>query len=198
VGGNRVPGGDDSAEIVRLLDAWRTGDREAYDRLFSLVYSELHRLASGKLGRESQAHSLQPTLLVHEVYMRMADVGVPLTDRSHFLAIAARVMRQILVDIARQRRAQKRGGAEIRVELTEELTTLAQDPVDILSLHLAIERLQAHEPRSADVVELSYFGGLTNAEIGEMLRISPATVDRDLRHARAWLKRELTSTGARD
>ena len=186
-------GGEDSAEIVRLLNAWRDGDRTAYDRLFPLVYSELHRLAGGKLRREAQGHSLQPTLLVHEVYMRMADAGVALKDRSHFLKIAARVMRQILVDAARQRRAQKRGGRDVRVELSEDLATPAGDPINVLTLHTALERLQASDARQADVVELSYFGGLTQPEIGELLDISPATVDRDLRHARAWLKRELTA-----
>jgi RNA polymerase sigma factor (TIGR02999 family) len=183
---------DDSAEIVRLLGDWRGGNRDAYDQLFPLVYAELHRLARGKLRREGQAHSLQPTLLVHEVYLRMADAGVALQDRSHFLRIAARVMRQILVDVARQRQAQKRGGGEVRVELTEDLATPSRDPVDVLTLNTALERLQASDQRQADVVELSYFGGLTQPEIGELLGISPATVDRDLRHARAWLRRELT------
>jgi RNA polymerase sigma factor (TIGR02999 family) len=184
--------GEHSAEIVRLLSAWRNGDRAAYDQLFSLVYAELHRLAGGQLRREMQGHSLQPTLLVHEVYMRMAEAGVTLKDRTHFLKIAARVMRQILVDVARQRRAQKRGGRDVRVELTEGLATPGGDPVDILTLHTAFERLQACDARQAEVVELSYFGGLTHPEIAELLGISPATVDRDLRHARAWLKRELT------
>ena len=183
---------EDSAEIVHLLGAWRGGDRGAYDRLFSLVYAELHRLARGKLRREMPGHSLQPTLLVHEVYMRLAGAGVALQDRTHFLSLAARVMRRILVEMARQRRAQKRGGGEVRVTLTGEPTAPAQDPIDVLTLNNALERLQALDQRQADVVELSYFGGLTHPEIGSLLGISPATVDRDLRHARAWLKRELT------
>lgn len=183
---------EDSAEIVQLLEAWRGGDRTAYDRLFPLVYAELHRLARGKLRRESPGHSLQPTLLVHEVYMRMAGADVCLQDRTHFLSLAARVMRRILVDVARLRRAQKRGGGDVRVTLTNELAASSPDPVDVLTLNTALLRLQDLDPRQADVVELSYFGGLTHPEIGEMLGISPATVDRDLRHARAWLKRELT------
>jgi len=185
---------EDSAEIIQLLGAWRAGDRDAYDRLFSLVYAELHRLARGKLRRELPGHSLQPTLLVHEVYMRLAGAGVALQDRTHFLSVAARVMRRILVEMARHRRAQKRGGGDVRVTLTAEPTAPAPapDPVDVLTLNSALERLQALDPRQADVVELSYFGGLTHPEIGSLLGISPATVDRDLRHARAWLKRELT------
>jgi RNA polymerase sigma-70 factor, ECF subfamily len=183
---------EDSAEIVRLLAEWRGGDRTAYDRLFPLVYAELHRLARGKLRRESPGHSLQPTLLVHEVYMRMAGADVGLQDRTHFLSVAARVMRRILVDVARQRHAQKRGGGEVRVTLVGEPAATSPDPVDVLTLNTALLRLQDLDPRQADVVELSYFGGLTHPEIGAMLGISAATVDRDLRHARAWLKRELT------
>jgi RNA polymerase sigma factor (TIGR02999 family) len=185
-------GTEDSAEIGQLLQAWRGGDRTAYDRLFPLVYAELHRLARGKLRRENPGHSLQPTLLVHEVYMRMAGAGVAWQDRTHFLSVAARVMRRILVDVARVRRAQKRGGGEVRVSLSQELAAPSQDPVDILTLNTALLRLQDLDPRQADVVELSYFGGLTHPEIGAMLGISAATVDRDLRHARAWLRRELT------
>jgi RNA polymerase sigma factor (TIGR02999 family) len=185
-------GTEDSAEIVQLLEAWRGGDRAAYDRLFALVYAELHRLARGKLRREGQSHSLQPTLLVHEVYMRMAGAGVDLQDRTHFLSLAARVMRRILVDVARLRQAEKRGGGDVRVTLTGELAAPSPDPVDVLTLNTALLRLQDLDARQADVVELSYFGGLTHPEIAAMLGISPATVDRDLRHARAWLKRELS------
>jgi RNA polymerase sigma-70 factor (ECF subfamily) len=183
---------EDSAEIVQLLGAWRGGDRGAYDRLFSLVYAELRRLARGAIRREMPGHSLQPTLLVHEVYMRLAGAGVVLQDRTHFLSVAARVMRRILVEMARQRRAQKRGGGDVRVTLTGEPAAPALDPVDVLTLNGALDRLQEFDPRQADVVELSYFGGLTQPEIASLLGISPATVDRDLRHARAWLKRELT------
>lgn len=181
----------DSAEIGQLLEAWRGGDRAAYDRLFPLVYAELHRIARAKLRRESAGHSLQPTLLVHEVYMRMGSAAISLQDRTHFLSVAARVMRRILVDVARVRHARKRGGGEMRVTLTPDLVATAHDPVDVLTLNAALERLQGLDPRQADVVELSYFGGLTNPEVATMLGISPATVDRDLRHARAWLKREL-------
>lgn len=183
---------DGSGEIGRLLEAWRGGDRAACDRLFSLVYAELHRLARAQLRRERPGHSLQPTLLVHEVYMRMAGGGISLQDRTHFLSVAARVMRRILVDVARQRRAQKRGGGELRVSLSDEPAAPASNLVDMLTLDAALLRLQDLDARQADVVELSYFAGLTQPEISAHLGISPATVDRDLRHARAWLKRELT------
>jgi len=186
---------EDSAEIVSLLQAWHGGDRAAYDRLFSLVYAQLHRLARGQIRREAAGHSLQPTLLVHEVYLRLAGAGVALHDRTHFLSVAARVMRRILVDLARQRRARKRGGGDVRVTLTGDLGEMAgaaADPIDILTLNTALERLQAFDARQAEVVELSYFGGLTQPEIAGLLGVSLATVDRDLRHARAWLRRELS------
>ena len=186
-----MEGMEDSAEIGLLLQAWQGGERAAYDRLFALVYDELHRLARGQIRREAPGHSLQPTLLVHEVYLRLAGDRVTLQDRTHFLSVAARVMRRILVDLARHRRARKRGGGELRVTLTGDVAERVADPVDILTLNTALDRLQELDARQADVVELSYFGGLTQPEIARFLGISPATVDRDLRHARAWLRREL-------
>lgn len=180
-----------SAEVLHLLDEWRGGDAAAYDRLIPLVYGELRRLARGQLRHESPGHSLQPTLLVHEAYLRLADADVEWRNRTHFLSVAARVMRRILVEWARARRAAKRGGDDIRVTLTDGFSSPAADPVDVIDLDQAMERLQRLDARQAQVVELSYFGGLTYPEIGSMLAISEATVDRDLRHARAWLKREL-------
>ena len=182
---------EDSAEIVQLLDEWRQGDQAAYDRLIPLVYGELRRLARAQLRRESAGHSLQPTLLVHEAYLRLADADVDWRNRTHFLSVAARVMRRILVEWARARRTQKRGGDGVRVTLTDGVSAPHADPVDVLMLDHALARLQGFDARQAQVVELSYFGGLTYPEIGEMLGVSEATVDRDLRHARAWLKREL-------
>lgn len=183
----------DSTEVGQLLQAWRAGDPTAYDRLFPLVYAQLHRIARGKLRGERRHHSLQPTLLVHEVYLRLADAGVGWQDRTHFLSVAARVMRRILVDLARLRQAQKRGGAGLHVALSDEPAAPSADPVDVLTLNAALLRLHALDARQADIVELTYFGGLTQPEISALLGISPATVDRDLRHARAWLKRALAS-----
>ncbi len=180
-----------SAEVVRLLDQWRDGDQDAYDRLIPLVYGELRRLAHGQLRHERPGHSLQPTLLVHEAYLRLADADIAWQNRTHFLSVAARVMRRILVEWARTRRAAKRGGDGVRVTLTDGVAAPTSDPVDVLDLDHAMERLQALDARQAQVVEYAYFGGLTYPEIGRMLDISEATVDRDLRHAKAWLRREL-------
>ncbi len=130
-------------------------------------------------------------MLVHEAYLRLADADIAWQNRTHFLSVAARVMRRILVEWARARRAGKRGGDGVRVTFTDGVSPPAADPVDVLDLDQALERLQAFDARQAEVVELSYFGGLTYPEIAQMLGISEATVDRDLRHARAWLKREL-------
>jgi RNA polymerase sigma factor (TIGR02999 family) len=182
-----------SDSIPHLLQAWRRGDQTAYDRLFPLVYAELRRLARAQLRRENPGHSLQPTVLVHEVYLRLVDAEVDWRDRTHFLSVAARVMRRILVEHARAKSAQKRGGAEQRVTLTGTIAATDSRPIDVLVLDGAMERLRNLDARQADVVELSYFGGLTYAEIGEVLNVSEATVDRDLRHARAWLRRELAS-----
>lgn len=181
----------DSARVIDLLDEWRRGDHAAYERLIPLVYTELRRLARGQLRRQPAGHSLQPTLLVHEAYLRLGEADIDWRNRTHFLSVAARVMRRILVDWARAKHARKRGGEEMRVTLTGSLPAPLTDPVEVLSLEAAMERLQGFDTRQAQVVELSYFGGLTYPEIGEMLGVSEATVDRDLRHARAWLKREL-------
>jgi RNA polymerase sigma factor (TIGR02999 family) len=156
--------------IPHLLQAWRQGDQTAYDRLFPLVYAELRRLARAQLRREHPGHSLQPTVLVHEVYLRLVDAEIDWRDRTHFLSVAARVMRRILVEHARAKSARKRGGAEQRVTLTGTIAATDSSPVDVLVLDGAMERLRTLDARQADVVELSYFGGLTYAEIGEGLR----------------------------
>ncbi|MEO7135854.1 MAG: sigma-70 family RNA polymerase sigma factor [Vicinamibacterales bacterium] len=182
---------DESLEVVDLLDRWREGDASAYDRLIPLVYADLRRLARGQLRREPAGHSLQPTLLVHEAYIRLAGAEVTWQNRTHFLSVAARVMRRILVERARAMRASKRGGGALRVTLTSHIAAPTSDPVDILTLDAALQRLESLDARQAQVVELCYFGGLTYSEIGTMLKLSEATVDRDLRHARAWLRHEL-------
>jgi RNA polymerase sigma-70 factor, ECF subfamily len=176
--------------VVELLRQWRQGDQSAYDRLFPLVYGELRRLARAQFRREHPGHSLQPTLLVHEVYLRLVRADVDWRDRTHFLSVAARVMRRILVEHARSKAAKKRGGNDLRVTLTD-IASDGANPVDVLMLDAALERLRELDSRQAEVVELCYFSGLTYPEIGDVLGISEATVDRDLRHARAWLRREL-------
>lgn len=185
---------DESQEIGQLLDQWRNGDQGAYERLIPLVYADLRRLARLQLRREPAGHSLQPTLLVHEAYLRLADAQVRWQNRTHFLSVAARVMRRILVERARAKGAVKRGGGVLRVTLTSHVPAPTVDPVDILRLDDALIRLETLDARQAQVVELCYFGGLTYPEIGTLLGISEATVDRDLRHARAWLRRELSES----
>jgi RNA polymerase sigma factor (TIGR02999 family) len=187
---------DEAEQVVRLLAEWQAGDPSAYDRLIPLVYQELRRLARAQLRREGKGHSFQATTLVHEAYLRLAGANIDWQCRAHFLSVAARVMRRILVERARSNRAGKRGGDTVRVTLTSRLPARLADPIDVLQLDAALGALQALDARQAQVVELCYFGGLTQLEIGRVLAISPATVERDLRHARAWLRRELSSPQA--
>jgi RNA polymerase sigma factor (TIGR02999 family) len=181
----------DSGSVARLLQDWRRGNERAYDLLIPFVYGELRRLARAQLRRDPAGQSLQPTALVHEAYLRLVNADIDWRDRTHFLSVAARVMRRILVERARARRARKRGGDDLRITLAGPIPAPAR-PIDLLALDEAMERLQGFDERQARVVELCYFGGLTYPEIGEALGISEATVDRDLRHARAWLRRELS------
>lgn len=183
----------DAERLEQLLRDWRAGDATALDRLVPIIYAELRRLARGQLRRDPAARSVQPTVLVHEAYLQLLGARVDWQDRTHFLSVAARVMRRVLVQRARARRAGKRGGDEVRVTLTASIAAPHEDQVGILGLDRALERLHAIDERQARVVELCYFGGLTYPEIGALLDISEATVDRDLRHARAWLKRELSA-----
>jgi len=185
---------DDTARVTELLREWRLGDDRAYDRLVPFVYAELRRLARGQLRREPEGHSLQPTALVHEAYLRLVKADVDWQDRTHFLSVAARVMRRILVEHARGKQALKRGGDGQHVTLTGPIAAPDADPITVLALDSAMERLQAFDARQARIVELCYFGGLTCLEAGQALGISEATVHRDLRHARAWLRRELSAT----
>jgi RNA polymerase sigma factor (TIGR02999 family) len=181
----------ESQTILQLLQEWRAGDADAYARLVPLVYGELRRLARGQLRREHAGHSLQPTALVHEAYLRLVTADVDWRNRTHFLSVAARVMRRILVEHARARRADKRGGDALHVTLTGPIAAPDARPIDVLALDEAMEHLRELDARQAQIVELSYFGGLTYPEIGELVGVSEASVDRDLRHARAWLRREL-------
>jgi RNA polymerase sigma-70 factor, ECF subfamily len=185
---------DDSGRVIELLREWRQGDAGAGDRLVPFVYAELRRLARGQLRRERAEHSLQPTALVHEAYLRLVRADVDWQDRTHFLSVAARVMRRILVEHARARGAQKRGGDEPHVTLTGPIPAPDSDPIAVLVLDEAMTRLHAFDARQAEIVELCYFGGLTCPEVGEALGISEATVHRDLRHARAWLRQQLTGS----
>lgn len=172
--------------ISQRLHAWRGGDTTAYDALVPTVYAELRLIAGHLMRMQSTAHTLQPTDLANEAWLKLAGNGVPCNDRAHFMAVAARAMRQILVDHARGLKRHKRDGG-VRVSLT--LANGAQLPADenLLLLEEQLGALETAEPRVAQVTELHYFGGMTYTEIGEVVGISEATVDRDLRFARAWL-----------
>jgi RNA polymerase sigma factor (TIGR02999 family) len=181
-----------SIEITALLKAWGSGDAAALDRLTERVYPELRRMARRYMRNEAQGNSLQATALVHEVYLRLVDVTqVEWRQRAQFFAMAAQMMRRILVDAARARKAQKRGDDVIKLNI-DETAVLSKTPDNsVLELDAALERFAEVAPRQAKVVELRYFGGLTEEEIVGVLDISPRTVRRDWDLAKAWLLREL-------
>lgn len=177
--------------VTELFEKARSGDEGAREQLFPLVYEELRRLAAGYMRRENPRHTLQATALVHEAYLRLTP-GVKLQwqNRAHFLALVARTMRQILVESARARHAEKRGGAAARaVTLHDELLGHAERSLDVMALDEALQKLGEVDARQADLVELRFFGGLTVEETAEVLNISPATVKRDWTFAQAWLRR---------
>jgi RNA polymerase sigma factor (TIGR02999 family) len=179
--------------ITGLTERARGGDMLALEQLVPLVYGELRRLAARYMRRERPGQSLQATALVHEAYLRLfKDDDLSFQNRAHFLGIAARSMRQILVEHARARDAAKRGGERRRITLDEGVAVGQPLDVDVLALDEVLERLAARDPHQARIVELRYFGGLTNEETAEALGVSPATVKREWAVARAWLFRELT------
>jgi RNA polymerase sigma factor (TIGR02999 family) len=181
------------SEVTLLLQGWRNGDRNALDALLPLVYQELRRLAHFQLQRERQDHTLQTAALVHEAYLRLIGLNPPRWEsRTHFFAIAAQLMRQILVDYARRHVAVKRGGGACKVSLEEATLVSKQKDVDVLSLDDALKALAKIDPRQSRVVELRFFAGLSLEEISEALEIAPATVQRDWTAARAWLHREIS------
>ena len=182
-----------SDSVTRLLADVRLGRRDALDRLLPIVHGELHRIASAYMRRERADHTLQPTALVNEAYMRLVDQReIVWQDRAHFVGVAARLMRQVLVDHARARAAVKRAGAAERIPLDETVLVGPERDVDLLALDEALERLAALDPDLTRVVELRYFGGLTTRETAEAMGVSTATVEREWATARSWLKRELT------
>ena len=180
-------------DITQMLIDWSNGDRAALDRLIPVVYAELRRQAARHLRRERAGHSLQTTSLIHEAYLRLVDQReVRWQNRAHFFAVAARLMRRILVDHARRRRRAKRGGSAARLPLEEALVIAAEkSDVDLLALDEALERLAAIDPRQSRIVELRFFSGLSIEETAEVLGVSPATVKNDWNVAKAWLRREM-------
>lgn len=186
------------SHVTQLLDEARAGKAEALNRLLPLVYTELRRVAAAYMRRERESQTLQATALVHEAYLRlMGEQKVAWQNRAHFCAIAAQSMREILVERARARHAQKRGGHWHRITLTDARLGSDPPPLDVLSLDEALTRLAAFDPARARLVELRFFGGLTIEETAEALGQSPATVKRGWALARAWLKRELEGEGRR-
>jgi RNA polymerase sigma factor (TIGR02999 family) len=181
------------SEVSALLHAWRGGDSAALDKLVPLVYGELRRLAHRYLVRERDCHSLPSTALLHEAYIRLADLKqIEWRDRAHFFAIAARFMRRILVDRARARGYLKRGGGARKGALSEAPVVTPGPRLDIVRLHDALNALAHFDPRKARVVELRFFGGLSEQESAEVLGVSHETVKRDWRIAKLWLLGELT------
>jgi RNA polymerase sigma-70 factor, ECF subfamily len=179
-------------EVTRLLAAWRNGDRQALERLMPLVYAELRRIAGRYMKRERAGHTLQTTALVNEAYLRLVkEQHVDWQDRAHFFAVAARVMRHLLVDHARTRSYVKRGGSAQRVTLDEAAIISAQRDEDLLALDEALGTLAGIDPRKVHLVELRYFGGMSAAEAATVLGVSEVTVKREWLKAKAWLYREL-------
>jgi RNA polymerase sigma factor (TIGR02999 family) len=181
--------------VTRLLLDWSKGNKEALDSLVPIVYDELRRQASRYLRRERVGHTLQTTALINEAYMRLVDQkNVHWQNRAHFFGIAAQLMRRILVDHARTRKRAKRGGSDVRVSLNEATVKSKSQDLDIVALDEALERLVEIDPQQSRIVELRFFSGLNVEETAEALRISPATVKREWRIAKAWLYREISGS----
>jgi RNA polymerase sigma factor (TIGR02999 family) len=184
--------------VTQLLAAWAKGDRAAHEQLLPLVHQELRRLANYHFRRERPGHTLQATALVNEAYLRLIDQKhVDWQNRAHFFGIASQLMRRILIDYARARRVDKRGGDASRVSLHDETVMTAERSEELVALDEALNRLAAFDPRKSQVVELRFFGGLNIEETAEVLKISPNTVMRDWNMAKAWLHRELTPEGTK-
>lgn len=179
-----------SSQVTRLLCDWRAGNANAINELLPLVQNDLHRIAARHMRGEHAAHTLQATALVNEAFLRLIDVELSWQNRAHFLAIAGRTMRRVLVDHAKSRNRDKRGGDARQITLHETRVGEEEGP-DILELEDAMTRLARIDERKAQVLELSFYGGLTYPEIAEVLSISEATVDREMRFAKAWLYRAL-------
>jgi RNA polymerase sigma factor (TIGR02999 family) len=182
-------------EVTILLKAMTSGDENAPEKLLPIIYNDLRRLAGAYLSNERKDHTLQPTALVHEAYIRLVDwENVSWQNRAHFFAVAAQVMRRILVDHARGKKAEKRGGFGQLLSLDEAVSFAEKKDVDLVALDDALNELEKSDARQAKIVELRFFGGLTIEETAEALRISPATVKNEWAFAKAWLRVELTKS----
>lgn len=187
---------DSRQGITRLLKAWGAGDEAALERLAPLIYEELHRIAGGHMRREDPGATLQTTALVNQAWLHLAG-GAPVAwqDRAHFFAVSSQIMRRILVDAARARSAGKRGGRAQHFQLNESIDAAPPRDAELIALDDALESLARFDPRKARVVEMRFFGGLSVEETAAVLKISPQSVMRDWKLARAWLKREISGEG---
>ena len=179
-------------DVTQLLERWSTGDRSALDRLTPILYDELRRLAASHLRRSHQSDTIQPTSLVHEAYLKLADQRkLEFQNRAQFFGLAAQVMRTILVDHARAKAAAKRGGGGFAITLHDDMAVTPENEPDVLVLHEALEALAEQDRRKATIIEMRYFGGMTAQEIADALGISVATIGREIRVAQAWLLRRM-------
>lgn len=178
--------------ITEVLERWSNGEQSALDELVPLIYKELRRLAGNYIRRERHDHTLQPTALINEVFVRLIDQDdIKWQNRAHFFGIAARLMRRILVDHARNQQAAKRGGGQYSLSLSRADRIASQPSVDLLAVHLALQELEELDPQQSRVVELRFFGGLTIEETAEVMGLGHATVEREWKMARSWLRHEL-------
>jgi RNA polymerase sigma factor (TIGR02999 family) len=188
--------GQSNPDLTQLLQSWSNGDQQALEELTPVVYRELHRLAAHYMGGEKQGHTLQTTALVNEAYVRLIDwKNVHWQNRAHFFAVSAQLMRRILVDYARSHNYAKRGGGMRPVELDEALAVSNENLGLIVEIDAAMDRLSKMDSRSAEVVQLRFFGGLSVEETAEVLNVSAITVMRDWQFAKAWLTREMVQAG---
>lgn len=194
-----IPSADRQAAVTRLLSAWQSGDSRALERLTPLIYEELRNRARRYMQRERPGHTLQATAVVHEAFVKLVEMNVSWQDRAHFFAVAARQMRRILVDHAKTRFRDKRGGTTTSSldDVDQDLGPASAGNIDVLEIDEALSRLADMNPRLAELVELHYFGGLTYQELSETLKISEATVDREIRLAKAWILKEIRPKRAR-
>ena len=189
---------DDNGQVTRLLHKWRAGDEGALGQLTPLVYQQLHAIARRYMRGERASHTLQPTALVNEAYVRMVEASVDWKGRAHFVAVAATMMRRILVDHARARQRGKRAGAGTSLSLEEAIIASPEKDDDLIALDEALMRLSAMDERKSRIVELHFFGGLTYEETAEVIGVSAATIDRELRFSKAWLYRCLRGSSGSD
>lgn len=184
-------------EVTQLLVSWSNGNKDALDRLLPLVYAELRRLARRYMGRESPGHTLQTSALINEAYLKLVDQrNVQWQNRAHFFAVAAQVMRHILIDHARSRHYAKRGAGARRISLDDTAVLSDERAAELVALDDALTALADLDPRKSRIIELRFFGGLSIEETAEIMQVSPVTVTREWRAARAWLRREMSSGGS--